>query len=133
MFYRVNREFSMKRCVIYCPLEAFPFSYKNTFIANVERAVFTSSLLMSLWTTHKESRQYTLRVLSADYRVFDCKCSWDQRLNVSSEARKSSIINFSQPFYDRPLRTLVNFRNQTPLTGANRGLRSFAQAKSYWA
>jgi hypothetical protein len=45
----------------------------------------------SLWITHKENRPYP--TTRAQYGLMggnDCKCSWDQRLNVTSKARRSS-------------------------------------------
>jgi hypothetical protein len=58
----------------------------------------------------------TSTLLETGVGANDCKCNWDQQLNVHS-TEELEIINFGHPSYDSydwPLRTLLSFRDRTP-------------------
>jgi hypothetical protein len=68
----------------------------------------------SLWITHKKNGPWpTTWAQCGLVGANDCKSSRDQRLNMPSEARRSSrYYNFGHPSNDRP--KLLNFRDRSP-------------------
>jgi hypothetical protein len=92
----------------------------NTILSTIhwDWCIIIISLLMSPLLGHRPSLWITIRSTghAGPVRLVDandCKCSRAQRLNVLSEARRSSsLLIFGHPSNDRS--TLLNFRNRTP-------------------